>query len=65
MPRWKATGPKPSTRFCWVCSRQLYGRQFAEIDGPDGHKHAVHKSCAKYNGDSDNGNAEYDYDEEG
>jgi hypothetical protein len=46
MARWKATGPKPVTRFCWECSRQLYGRQFAEVVGPDGNKHAVHKSCA-------------------
>ena len=46
MAHWKATGPKPRTRFCWLCSRQLYGRQFTEIQ-QDGHKHAVHKSCAK------------------
>lgn len=47
MSHWKATGPKPPTRFCWECSRQLYGRQFKMITGPDGHQHAVHKSCAK------------------
>jgi hypothetical protein len=44
--RWKSRDPKPKTRFCWICSRQLRGRQHSEIDGPDGHKHAVHKSCA-------------------
>lgn len=49
MARWKATGPKPPTRFCWECSRQLYGRQFKTITGPDGHKHAVHKSCGDAN----------------
>ena len=47
MSRWKSTDSKPKTRFCWLCSRQLHGRQHSEIDGPDGHKHAVHKSCAK------------------
>jgi hypothetical protein len=47
MARWKAKGPPPKTRFCWECSRQLYGRQFSEVLGADGNKHAVHKSCAK------------------
>jgi hypothetical protein len=47
MSRWKAKGPKPVTRFCWLRSRQLHGRQFSEVDGGDGHKHAVHKTCAK------------------
>jgi len=61
---WKATGPKPKHRFCWICSRQLYGRQFAEIVGDDGHKHAVHKACAKTANGSDNGDAERDYSED-
>lgn len=44
-PHWKAKGPKPVTRFCWHCSRQLHGRQHRVITGPDGHKHAVHIRC--------------------
>jgi hypothetical protein len=44
-PHWRATGPKPRVRFCWVCSRQLYGRQFAEVE-IDGLKRIVHKACA-------------------
>lgn len=46
MSHWKAKGPKPIVRFCWVCSRQLYGRQFATISR-DGHEHVCHKACAQ------------------
>ena len=57
MSRWKATGPKPRVRFCWVCSRQLRGRTFAEVV-MDGLPRIVHKSCADgrpagYQGDAD------------
>ena len=45
-PHWKAKGPKPRTRFCWLCSRQLYGRQHVVILGPDGNTHPAHISCA-------------------
>jgi hypothetical protein len=47
-PRWKAKGPKPKTRFCWNCSRQLYGRQHRVITGPDGHQHDVHIRCNRF-----------------
>lgn len=46
MSHLKATGPKPRTRFCWLCSRQLHGRQFSEKT-VDGIKRVVHKACAK------------------
>ncbi len=38
-------GAKPRYRFCWWCSRQLYGRSHSVVI-VDGREVTVHKSCA-------------------
>lgn len=37
---------KPRIRFCWECSRQLWGNHFIELE-VEGHKRIMHKSCGK------------------
>jgi len=36
---------KPRVRFCWLCSKKLYGNHFKEIP-VDGHVRTLHKACA-------------------
>ena len=39
--------PKPRIRFCWVCSKRLYGRFYREvIYKKDGRPRIVHVECA-------------------
>jgi hypothetical protein len=35
-------------RFCWVCSKKLYGNHHATVKGPDGNERVMHKYCAKH-----------------
>ena len=37
---------KSRVRFCWECSRQLWGNHFVERE-IDGYKRILHKQCAK------------------
>ena len=36
----------PRVRFCWLCSRKLYGRHYAE-KAVDGETRIMHKECAR------------------
>ena len=37
---------KPKYRFCWECSRKLWGNRHA-VRVIDGHERILHKCCAK------------------
>jgi len=38
---------KPRTRFCWSCSRKLYGNHFVWLIPEDNIKRTSHLDCAK------------------
>ena len=38
------------TKFCWICGKKFWGDKKYKIIGEDGHKHEVHKVCAKNEG---------------
>lgn len=42
---------KARARFCWHCSRKLYGNHFALDKTPDGREVVVHVGCKKAKGD--------------
>lgn len=39
---------KPRVRFCWICSRKLWGNSHISVTGPDGNERIMHKFCHKH-----------------
>lgn len=42
-----APGEKPRYRFCWLCSKMLYGDKFVFYKDDDASEHITHLECAK------------------
>lgn len=46
MTSWTAGPEKPSTVFCWRCSKRFHGRVFMRVRDGAGYEHDIHKACA-------------------
>lgn len=42
-----APDEKPRYRFCWLCSKKLWGNKFVYFTNVDGLEHITHERCAK------------------